>query len=213
MLASAGTAVGQDEDGVKEYQQVVYYDAGVGTGKISAIEKAIQGEPSSIPIHCIGDQCYITRAGGNGDGLVENVIECFNFIVNNYTQGDKLYFFGFSRGAFTARACAGLVWEVGILRPSSMREFIELYSAYINAGDFDEDFARTEAWTEFRKRKGDRHAIVPSYTQPVEVIGVFDTVGALGVPDLGHLIRVDNSGLREQYQFHDVELNPGKSPE
>lgn len=55
VLASAGTAVGEDEDDVKEYQQVVYYDAGVGTGKISAIEKAIQGEPSFIQVN--GDQC------------------------------------------------------------------------------------------------------------------------------------------------------------
>ena len=92
-----------------------------------------------------------------------------------------------------------------------MREFIELYSAYIDAGVFDEDFARTEGWQQFKKRKGNQHAIVPSSTQPVEVIGVFDTVGALGVPDLGHIIRIDNSGLRKQYQFHDVELNPGKS--
>jgi uncharacterized protein (DUF2235 family) len=149
-------------------------------------------------------------AGGNGTGLLENVIEAYNFITLNYTPGDRLYVFGFSRGAFTARACAGLIWEVGILRPSSMPEFIELYKAYIDAGDFSVDFAKTEAWTEFRKRKEDRHAVVPSYTQETEVIGVFDTVGALGVPDLGHFIRFDNSATRQPYQFHDVELNPGK---
>lgn len=91
-----------------------------------------------------------------------------------------------------------------------MREFIELYSAYVNEGDFDTDFAKTEAWEEFRTKKGDRHTIVPSYAQEVEVIGVFDTVGALGVPDLGHFITLDNSMLRQPYQFHDVELNPGK---
>jgi uncharacterized protein (DUF2235 family) len=151
-------------------------------------------------------------AGVNGTGLVENVIEAYTFITLNYTPGDRLYFFGFSRGAFTARACAGLIWEVGILRPSSMPEFIELYKAYIDKGAFTVDFAKTDAWTQFRKRKGDRHAVVPSYTQETEVIGVFDTVGALGVPDLGHFIRIDNSATRQPYQFHDVELNPGKAP-
>lgn len=154
----------------------------------------------------------IPSIGGNGAGLLDNVIEAYNFIINNYTPGDALYFFGFSRGAFTARACAGLVWEVGILRPSSMPEFIELYKTYIDAGDFTTDFARTEAWEEFKRRKGGRHAVVGSYMQEVEVIGVFDTVGALGVPDLGHVITFDNSAFRQPYQFHDVELNPGKPP-
>lgn len=42
--------------------------------------------------------------GGTGAGLAENVCEAYNFVVNNWTDGDELYIFGFSRGAYTARA-------------------------------------------------------------------------------------------------------------
>ena len=42
--------------------------------------------------------------GGTGAGLAENVCEAYNFVVNNYSAGDEIYVFGFSRGAYTARA-------------------------------------------------------------------------------------------------------------
>jgi uncharacterized protein (DUF2235 family) len=86
---------GKDDQG-REWQQVVYYDAGIGTG-VSAIEAK--------------------RQGGTGAGFVGNVIEAYNFIVLNYNEGDKIYCFGFSRGAYTARAVAGLVTDIGIVSP------------------------------------------------------------------------------------------------
>jgi hypothetical protein len=45
----------------------------------------------------------------------------------------------------------------------------------------------------------------------VQVIGVWDTVGAMGIPDIGHIIKVDNSFWRKQYEFHDTDLNPSES--
>jgi uncharacterized protein (DUF2235 family) len=144
--------------------------------------------------------------GGNGSGLLENVIEAYNFIVNNFTPGDQLYFFGFSRGAFTARSTAGLVNEVGILRPSSMRKFIQMYSAYVQVGKFDVPFGETPTWTQFIA--GESHPVViPRHTQEIKVVGVWDTVGALGVPDMGHIWRRDHSDTRKPFQFHDVKLN------
>lgn len=71
------TKIGKDNDG-KVWQQVVYYDAGIGTG-VSDLEAK--------------------RQGGTGSGFVENVIEAYNFIVNNYNLGDQIFCFGFSRGA------------------------------------------------------------------------------------------------------------------
>ncbi|KAJ9099139.1 hypothetical protein QFC21_004018 [Naganishia friedmannii] len=192
VLAGAGTPNAQSDDAGKEYQQVVYYDAGVGSGDVSMLDRLVQG--------------------GSGLGLLEKVIEAYNFLVLNYTsRADKLYFFGFSRGAFTARACAGLVWEVGILRPSSVSEFLRLYSAYVTSDNFAIPFAKTEEWKRFVESKNGMHVVKDSgsYQVPVDVIGVWDTVGALGVPDVGHLIKIDNSAFRQQYKFHDVELNPG----
>ncbi|KAF2157493.1 hypothetical protein K461DRAFT_250532 [Myriangium duriaei CBS 260.36] len=172
-----------------EWQQLVYYDAGVGTGNIGWYEK--------------------NRQGSLGKGLLENVIEAYNFIVNNYNQGDELFFFGFSRGAYTVRSTAGLVCTLGVIRPSSMRKFLKLYNSYTSAFESadkapQQQFHEWGPWTEYVKDNADCYA---SKEVPVKVIGVFDTVGSLGVPDLGHVYRKDNSAIRKAYQFHDVELN------
>jgi hypothetical protein len=81
--------MGEDKKTGQRFHQLVYYDSGVGTGNLSTTEKK--------------------RQGGVGAGLAENVIEAYNFIVMNYQEGDEIFCFGFSRGAYTARAVAGLV--------------------------------------------------------------------------------------------------------
>ena len=149
--------------------------------------------------------------GSQGLGLLENVIEAYNFIVNNYTPGDELFFFGFSRGAFTVRSAAALVAELGVLRPSSMGAFLKLYNEYIKAEDFRTEFYQTASWNQFvadRSALPGGHAIAPGGEVVVQVIGVWDTVGALGIPDIGHLISFDFSKLRKQYEFHDTDLKP-----
>jgi uncharacterized protein (DUF2235 family) len=159
---------------------------------------------------CITDLRNLPNAGGSGSGLLENVIEAYNFIVNNFTPGDQLYFFGFSRGAFTARATAGLVNEVGILRPSAMRRFIQMYSAFVAEGKFgpeDPDFGETEDWQKFITEEKPGSLMVERHKQEIKVIGVWDTVGALGVPAIGHYWIREHTESRDQYKFHDVELN------
>ena len=74
--------------------QVLHYEAGVGTRR--------------------GERFL---GGGFGVGLSRNVQDCYRFLVDYYEPGDKLYFFGFSRGAYTARSTVGLVRNAGILRP------------------------------------------------------------------------------------------------
>ena len=56
-----------------------------------------------------------------GSGFVGNVIEAYNFIVLNYNPGDQIFCFGFSRGAYTARAVAWLVTDIGIVKPRDMQ--------------------------------------------------------------------------------------------
>jgi uncharacterized protein (DUF2235 family) len=92
--------------------------------------------------------------------------------VNNYWPGDELYFFGFSRGAYTARATAGLVASVGICTNPMLDSFYKMYSAYRlrEGGQLLKDtaWAKSEdglAW--FRDTRGN---VV------IKVVGVFDTV-------------------------------------
>ncbi|KAJ4128203.1 hypothetical protein NW768_008489 [Fusarium equiseti] len=181
VLAKAGL----DREG-NERQQLVYYDAGVGTGDITKVEA--------------------NRQGSQGLGLLENVLEAYNFIVSNYNPGDELYFFGFSRGAFTVRSTAGLVQEVGIVKSHLMAHFLEHYGNFIRGEDFSKPFSQTEHWTKFLAHSPSAVAC-PGKDTVIQVIGVWDTVGALGIPDMGHWITIDNSRFRKAYQFHDTDLS------
>lgn len=87
-------------------RQLYYYDPGVGTpdGYVSEAGQAWRD--------------LIRRLGGLvwGEGVWANVAGAYSFLVHNYHPGDRIYFFGFSRGAFTARATASLVDLFGVLR-------------------------------------------------------------------------------------------------
>ena len=88
--------------------QVLYYDPGVGTGDI--LDKL--------------------TGGAFGSGLSLNVREAYRFIVHNYEPGDALYFFGFSRGAYTVRSAAGFVRKAGILRKAHADQLAEGWRIY-----------------------------------------------------------------------------------
>jgi len=74
--------------------QVALYDDGVGT-------------ESFLPLKLIG--------GAFGWGLKRNVLNLYTGLVRIYDPGDRIYLFGFSRGAFTVRTLAGLIAQAGIL--------------------------------------------------------------------------------------------------
>ena len=79
-------------------RQCAYYHPGVGTSRWDHI-----------------------RGGAFGTGLSANVLDAYQFLIDNYEDGDELWFFGFSRGAYTARSVAGLVRNCGILRHAESR--------------------------------------------------------------------------------------------
>lgn len=136
-IARAGT----DRKG-KTWQQIVYYDSGVGTGELTDFEAK--------------------RQGAIGDGLAVNVIEAYNFIVLNWSPGDEIFCFGFSRGAFTARAVAGLVTDIGIMEPRDLQIFPEIYDIYkknipkkvSNQKDYvQKPFEESDGWKEWVEGK------------------------------------------------------------
>ncbi|CAO2657027.1 Nn.00g058300.m01.CDS01 [Neocucurbitaria sp. VM-36] len=207
--------IGEDKnDSSKKFHQIVYYDSGIGTGNLSTSEAK--------------------RQGGTGAGLAENVIEAYNFIVQNYESGDEIFCFGFSRGAYTARAVAGLVSDIGVIRPIDMQFFPDLYRLYMT-NDEGIEFRKTKAWSWFTdgklskkgeemKKKGKdvnkiglsdlkdlaeaweirpHHEIALPDSRKVKVVGVFDTVGSLGIPDV---VGLDLAWGRTKYGFHNVKL-------
>lgn len=130
-------------------------------------------------------------AGGVlGKGLSENIFDVYRFLMANYEPGDELFLFGFSRGAFTARSIAGMIRKCGILRRGAVERYSEAKALYHNGAHPD-----TAEPTQFRRR----YSVVPDGAIPIRFIGVWDTVGSLGIPM--------NGGVARRYEFHDTELS------
>jgi len=148
---------------VEKVPQLVYYHSGVGT---------MWGE--------------ILGGGAFGVGTNRNIQECYRFLVDHYEPGDALYFFGFSRGAYTVRSLAGLVRNSGIVKdPARVHEAFALYR------DREAD-PGSERALRFRREYAhpgperpelgpeDRAALL--HCPDIEFLGVWDTVGSLGYP-------------------------------
>lgn len=167
--------------------QIVHYHPGVGTGN------------------------FVDRFMGGtlGVGLMGNVQSAYGFLVDNYYPGDEIFLFGFSRGAYTARSLAGFVDLVGLLQKIDMELFVQVFDIYrkhrlIRTTNTPEDLAAS-----FRPHL---HGGEASYLRLLEAltrsrrtgilfIGVWDTVGALGVP-FGPLRWIG----RRLYNFHSTQL-------
>jgi uncharacterized protein (DUF2235 family) len=132
--------------------------------------------------------------GAFGFGLSRNVRDTYRFIVENYEPGDELFFLGFSRGAFTARSTAGLVRNSGVLRRENAGRIGEAYALYRSRDP--ETRPRGTAATLFRRSF--------SYEPAITFIGVWDTVGAYGIPLNG--LRWVNA-FNRRWKFHDTALS------
>jgi uncharacterized protein (DUF2235 family) len=166
--------------------QVTAYDSGVGSRWYNRI-----------------------RGGAFGMGISENIKDSYRAIVKEWkSHDDEIFLFGFSRGAYTVRSLAGLIGFVGIVREED---------AIDQAYDFYRDLKKIAPKTEKDRKKLDprrkaefdrfRQAHVHDLDQRVRIkmIGVWDTVGALGIPQ---------SWLNEHlnpfpHEFHDTSLGAG----
>lgn len=70
-------------------------------------------------------------------GLAEAVREQYSFIATNWEQGDEIFLFGFSRGAYTARATAGLISEIGLLTRDGLPYLAEIFRDVQHRHDAD----------------------------------------------------------------------------
>ena len=117
-----------------------------------------------------------------GQGLDENIRLAYEWLIENYNEGDEIFIFGFSRGAYTARSLAGLIAMDGILKAGSPIGVSELFDRY-KKGDEETIWKLKEIET-----SGDASNLTVQekwllkYSQPanVQVVGVWDTVGSIG---------------------------------
>ncbi len=136
------------------------------------------------------------RGGAFGVGLSHNVLDAYRFLVDNYEPGDQLYLFGFSRGAFTARSLAGLVRNAGILRKEHTDRLKEAWVLYRSRTDKPTGTASTL----FRRAY--------SHETGIRFIGVWDTVGSLGIPvPKPRWLAAGVNLVNRRWAFHDTALS------
>jgi len=156
-------------------KQVVFYDRGLGTGW-----RKITGNAS-------------------GMGISRNILDCYEFIFRQYGSRDRIFLFGFSRGATTVRSLSGFIHLFGIL-PKSRPELIKrAYKIYKIKN---------------RKKREDRAAgfVKKHHTMwcRIKFLGVWDTVAALGIPFKWLDVFVDKIPFF-RHKFHDLRLSESVS--
>ena len=169
-----------DEDAAGVHQEK-YYHPGVGTS---------------------GKWWDKALGGGTGSGLDANIKSAYQKLCYCYQPGMDIYLFGFSRGAYTVRSLSGLISRCGLLKIASM-EPADVWSNIDRLMKFgyrrkleDREDWDTLGW-QFHNAKG--------ASIPIRFIGVWDTVGALGIPDDMALLNLLDD--RNRYTFHDTAFH------
>ncbi len=166
------TCAGHAADGS---EVVLFYDAGVGTDWFSRL-----------------------LGGGAGVGLSDNVRDAYYFLGHNFSPGSEIYLFGFSRGAYTARSLCGFIKAAGLLDKPGVKDvwraYMDRYVTPVHATPGV--VARPAGWGLDRirgwlvEKAGDAVGrlgadvdTLPTHGDvKIRFLGVYDTVGALGVP-------------------------------
>jgi uncharacterized protein (DUF2235 family) len=171
------------DSSVDPAKQIAFYDAGLGTDDDAG--------------HSLISAITFLRkllASATGRGITRNITDCYEAILNAHEPGDRIFLFGFSRGAYTVRSVAGVLALCGVptkggdgralprfraetrsIADEAVRKVYE-HGAGKPIADYEEE--RNEQARRFRAKYGsetDGHANVDPY-----FIGVFDTVASLG---------------------------------
>ena len=174
--------------------QICFYDPGLGsnpdTGEIRGLFRRVKD----------------ALAQATGYGITDNIIDCYAALLLAYEPGDRIFLFGFSRGAYTVRSLGGVLGLCGIppglpkvrnweafpeaIAEPSLRELAT--EAVKGVYMITDDAERARAAADFRRQ----HGTTPC---PPFFIGVWDTVRALGLPAIG--------SLPGRHKFHDPILN------
>lgn len=165
-------------------KQVAFYDAGLGTDENVRRTSRLRFVRAVTKI----------LGSATGRGISRNISDCYNFIVDHWEPGDRIWLFGFSRGAYTARCIANVISLCGIPTSDGKDDPLQRFSARSQQiakeavssvyehgaghplGDYEAE--RDELAKRFRQKYGSDHNGLPN-ADPY-FIGVFDTVAALG---------------------------------
>lgn len=175
-----------------EKKQIAFYDNGVGTQK----NKFFRGLSAAF-----------------GFGFKSNVCDLYEYLARHYYPGDNIYMFGFSRGAATIRAFNGFIDACGLIdgRDKGNKELKADVKLAMKAYEKAKE-SRSKILSEVKI-----HDVCPK----IQLIGVWDTVSALGFPEntdiAGIFMRILNAAFMQlgtlsdkffPHKYYNYELTP-----
>lgn len=182
--------------------------------------KAADGSPLQVAkyIDGVGDsENFLVKAMGGtmGAGIITRIVRGYTFISRNYEPGDLIYIIGFSRGAYTARALGGFIADKGLLdartlnladKENAYRMGTAVWYQHLrSAVQHDKNWlGRLEEIVldlpHFVCRPPDNLQLIKA---PIEAIAVWETVGALGIPEF-----TAKAGRIDAFKFANTDLSP-----
>jgi len=184
-------------------------------------------------IHGVGDSNNIlvkVIGGATGAGTITRIIRGYTYISRMYEEGDHIFIIGFSRGAYTARALAGMICAQGLLKynPAESREV-----TYKKASKVWYQHQNSRPNTSFLAKLASTISNLPAFISQgnvpavelikdvkIKCVAVWDTVGAMGIPDIfGDGEKYDSFRFADtelsdkvEYGFHAVALDEKRNP-
>jgi uncharacterized protein (DUF2235 family) len=180
--------VGPDNE-ISPKDQIAFYDPGVGT----------EGDEGKIPLRPV--QWFLrVWSAATGAGLSRNIADCYEAIIKHYEPGDRIFLFGFSRGAFTARCVGGVMSLCGVPTRAADGGLLPRYGTELRKiadEAVDQIYEHGNGWPESNALKGERLEKARRFRQKYgceevehegklqakvvpHFVGVFDTVAAVG---------------------------------
>ncbi|WRH68045.1 MAG: DUF2235 domain-containing protein [Planktothrix sp. GU0601_MAG3] len=172
--------------------QIVLYLSGYGTSEEEDLDHLIKR---------LGE-------GAFGWGIDRIIQETYRFLCMNYDVNahDEIYLLGFSRGAYIVRSLAGMIYKCGLLKRSKIREISKAYQLYRDAKISPND-PKAQKFREENSQNIDTEKDYLQYRVPIKMLGCWDTVGTLGIPDLTPWLPIAKP-WNQKYQFFDNRLSP-----
>lgn len=192
----------------------------------------VSGAPVQVAkyIHGVGDSKNPIRklmGGAFGAGIIARIVRGYTFISRNYQPGDAIVLVGFSRGAYTARALGGLIASEGVLAKALTRDKEIAYRSGAKAWYRYRSKAKGASRPGFVRRFAEALADLPAFVSAdglrekdlvpvdsIKAVAVWDTVGALGLPQYDGDRRIDafqfaNNVLsnKVEWGFHALALD------
>ncbi|MFB2837781.1 DUF2235 domain-containing protein [Floridanema evergladense] len=188
---------------VLKLARLVKYTADDQTPQLVFYSSGFSREDGNLPdlIDRFGDSAFRW-------GIDRLIQDAYRFLCMNYDPDsqDEIYLFGFSRGAYIVRCLAGMIYKCGLLRRSKIQEIRKAYELYRDS-KIVHDSLEAQEFRQENSKKVSQGATDLENNISIKMLGCWETVGTLGIPDVLPLPAIERI-WNINYQFYDATLSP-----